>query len=208
MPSGGSAVGYKANFLPKICELFLKARDRGLLTHKQLDYAATCDLIMRALAHTGIIALVDEATGYQEFRDKTALQGILDKYLSKEAAKWAKTFPDAFYLGIFRLKKWNPAKEIRHKPGAVANITKDLVYKRLAPELINSLEEKNPITETGRRGACHHQFLSREQGVTHLRGHLFMLQKLMKSSNSWEEFMTKVNDLLPICTTEDIQIDP
>jgi hypothetical protein len=58
------------------------------------------------LADVGIIALVDEATGYQEVRDKLALQAILDAYLRKELAAWAKRFPDTFYRQIFRLRSW------------------------------------------------------------------------------------------------------
>lgn len=206
MKKGGKAFGFKAQTLPMICEVFLKARDAGVLVGRQLGHAATAELLMRALAHVGIVALVDEATGFQEFRDKDALQAVLDKYLSAEAAKWAKTFNDSFYLSIFRLKGWNPSKELRHKPGVVAHITKDLVYRRLAPTLMESLEEKNPVLENGRRKYCHHQHLSREQGLTHLKGHLFMLEKLMKTSHSWDEFMSKVDDLLPYSDTDDIQV--
>lgn len=207
MLGGGKAFGYKAEVLPQVCDVFLKAREAGVLTEKQLKHAASADLIIRSLAKIGIIGLVDEATGYQEFRDKTALQALLDKYLSAECAKWAKTFPDKFYMEIFRLKNWNPTRELRHKPGAVAHITNDLVYKRMAPELLNSLEDKNPINDqTGRRKNCHHQHLTREQGINHLKGHLFMLQRLMKMANNWEEFMKMVNDFLPYSTTESIQI--
>lgn len=206
MKNGSKALGYKAETLPLICEVFLKARDSGVLIGKQIEHAATADLIMRSLAHVGIVALVDEATGFQEFRDKNALQAVLDKYLSLEAAKWAKTFNDSFFLSIFRLKKWNPSKELRHKPQAMAHITKDLVYKRLVPSLIEALEDKNPKTEKGRRKTCHHQLLSREHGLTHLKGHLFMLEKLMKTSHSWDEFMCKVNNLLPYADTDDIEV--
>ena len=61
-------------------------------------------MLMRGLAHIGIIALVDEATGYQEVRDREALQALLDRYLRKELAAWAKKFPDDFYKEIFRLR--------------------------------------------------------------------------------------------------------
>lgn len=207
MTNGGKAFGYKAETLPKICEVFLRARDFGVLTEKQLKHAATADLIVRSLAKVGIIALVDEATGWQEFRDKTALQALLDKYLSAEAAKWAKTFPDSFYLGLFRLRNWDVSKDLKKKPSVVAHYTKDLVYNRLAPGLMDSLEEKNPVQESGRRKNCHHQFLSKEQGLTHLKGHLFMVQKIMKMSKNWEDFMGKMDSLLPISTTEDIDIN-
>jgi len=49
---------------------------------------------VRGFARVGIIALVDEATGYQEVRNKLALQAILDAFLRKELAAWAKRFPD------------------------------------------------------------------------------------------------------------------
>ena len=65
-----------------------------------------CELLMRGLAHVGIIALVDEATGFQQIRDRDALQAILDAYLRKELAAWAKRFPDEFYQQIFRLRGW------------------------------------------------------------------------------------------------------
>ena len=80
-------------------------------------------LLMRSLAHTGIIALVDEATGYQKVRDREALQKILDRYIAKELAKWAKRFPDEFYEQMFRLKGWkyNPASSKR--PMQMARVT-------------------------------------------------------------------------------------
>ena len=78
---------------------------------------------MRGLAHVGIVALVDEATGYQEVRDRLALQAILDKYLWKEFAAWAKRFPDEFYREMFGLKNWsyNPMSVAR--PGIVGGST-------------------------------------------------------------------------------------
>ena len=62
MKNGSKALGYKAETLPMICEVFLKARDMEVLTGRQIEHAATADLIMRGLAHVGIISLIDEAT--------------------------------------------------------------------------------------------------------------------------------------------------
>jgi hypothetical protein len=47
-------------------------------------------------ARVGIIALVDEATGYQEVRDHEALQEILKRYISEELLVWVRTFPMEF----------------------------------------------------------------------------------------------------------------
>jgi hypothetical protein len=59
------------------------------------------DIVMRGLARVGIVALIDEATGYQEVRDRKALQSILNSilnaFLRKELAAWALRFPKEFY---------------------------------------------------------------------------------------------------------------
>lgn len=57
--------GYDASILPVVCEIWLKAREAGALQKQQLDKAQKAETLMRALAHIGVIALVDEATGYQ-----------------------------------------------------------------------------------------------------------------------------------------------
>jgi hypothetical protein len=43
--------------LPQICEVWLKARDKEKLTKIQFPVADRADILMRGLAHTGIIAL-------------------------------------------------------------------------------------------------------------------------------------------------------
>ena len=49
-----------------------------LTTKRQLETAQQAEIIMRGLAHIGIIALVDEATGYQRDRASDALSKILE----------------------------------------------------------------------------------------------------------------------------------
>jgi hypothetical protein len=45
--------------------VWLRALDARALTKIQLPVADRADILMRGLAHTGIIALVDEVTAYQ-----------------------------------------------------------------------------------------------------------------------------------------------
>jgi len=84
--------------------LFSLADDAGVLLPTQKHIAQKCKILLRGFATVGIIALVDEATGFQEVRDRIALQKILDKFITDEWAKWTKTFPDEFYKELFRLK--------------------------------------------------------------------------------------------------------
>lgn len=189
-PHGGrTAFGVEAGLLPKICEVWLDAKDAGALSsvaHKRI--AATAQILMRGLAHVGIIALVDEATGYQEIRDRLALQAILDKYLRKELAAWAKRFPNEFYEQIFRLKGWQWQGMKINRPSVVGKYTNDIVYERLAPGILKELRERNPKDETGQRKAKHHQWFTEDVGHPALAQHLHAVIGFMRATSNWEQF--------------------
>jgi hypothetical protein len=152
---------------------------------------------MRALAHVGIIALVDEATGYQELRDRFALQAILDQYLRKELAAWAKRFPDDFYQEMFRLKNWQWKGMSINRPQYVGKVTKDIVYARLAPGILKELEERNPSDDRGHRKARHHQWLTEDVGHKALAQHLHAVLAFMRVSKSWDQFYAMLNQAFP-----------
>jgi hypothetical protein len=136
---GSVAHGISAELIPKICEVWLDAKQAGVLGRRQLHIAEKAEIVIRALAYVGIIALVDEATGYQEIRDRNALQAILDKYLRKELAAWAKRFPDSFYEQMFRLRGWQWRGMKINRPSVVGHYTNDVVYARLAPGVLDEL---------------------------------------------------------------------
>jgi hypothetical protein len=76
-PHGARAYGYNAELLPLVCEIYLKARDANALPANQQHVAKQAEILVRGLARVGIIALVDEATGYQDIRPRDALVRIL-----------------------------------------------------------------------------------------------------------------------------------
>ena len=43
--------------------------------------AKHCEILVRGLAAVGIIALIDEVTGYEKVKDKDTLQKFLNKFL-------------------------------------------------------------------------------------------------------------------------------
>lgn len=200
---GGKPVrGLDATLIPRVCDVWLRARDAGVLKKNQLGIAARADGLVRALAKTGIVALVDEATGYQEVRDRLALQAILDAYLSHELAAWAKRFPNEFYQEIFRLRgwAWDELRKMAGKgqgPRVVGKYTNDLVYARLAPGILEELQQRNPITGTGKRQAKHHQWLTEDVGNAALAQHLHAVIGLMRAAESWEQFMAFINRAFP-----------
>lgn len=182
-----TVLGYDAELLPAVCEIWLKAREAGSLQAQQLDKAQKAEILMRSLAKVGVIALIDEATGYQEVRKKEELQAILDAYLRKELAAWAKRFPDEFYQQIFRLRNWEWKGRGTNPPQVVAAYTKDIVYARLAPGIIGELEKRNP-SDGGKRRSKHHQWLTEEVGHPALAQHLHAVITLMRVAPSWNHF--------------------
>lgn len=199
--SGGGPLptqGYEAPVLVQLCEAILKARDAGeLKTAQEKRYAQVCDILVRSFAKVGIIALVDEATGYQEVRDRLALQAILDRFLRQEFAAWAKRFPDEFYQHIFRLRGWEWRGMKVNRPQVVAAYTKDLVYARLAPGILKELEGRNPKDEKGHRKAKHHQWLTEEVGHPALAQHLYAVIGLMRLADSWDQFKRMIDRAYP-----------
>jgi len=193
----GEVEGYAAEALPEICNIWLQARQDGALNPQQADRAQAAEIVMRGLAELGVIALVDEATGYQDTRDHDALQAILDKYLRKEFAAWAKRFPDAFYREIFRLRGWSWNAMSVARPGVVGKYTNDIVYERLAPGILDELQKMNPTQEEGGRARKHHQFLTDDIGHPALAQHLHAVIGLMRASATWEQFMTMLNRAFP-----------
>jgi len=204
---GGVAHGIPATALPMICNAWLKARQAGAVkSEKQLAIAQRAEILVRALAQVGVVALVDEATGYQEVRDRLALQEILDKYLRKELAAWAKRFPDEFYKQIFRLRGWNWSH--LRRPGVVAAYTKDIVYSRLAPGVLDELELKNPKNEKGHRAARHHQWLSEEVGHPALEKHINEVLLLLRISDSWDAFRLVLEKAFPLVGGKQMRLIP
>jgi P63C domain len=196
--SGTTAYAYEATILADVCDAVLEARnsEKGL-HYQQKHIADRCEILVRGFARVGIIALVDEATGYQEVRSRQALEEILDKFISKELAKWAKRFPDDFYKEMFRLRDWRYMPFSVKRPGVVGRYTRDLVYERLAPAIVEELERINPTDGKGRRKHCHHQWLTEDIGHPRLREHLAAVIALMKASVTWSQFQRAVQRALP-----------
>jgi hypothetical protein len=190
--------GYEAEALVDLCKFLLKAREIGALrTTQQLRYAQAAEDLIVSLANVGIIAIIDEATGFQKTRSHDALQSLLDKFLLKAFAAWAKRFPDEFYSEMFRLKGWKWQGRSINPPQCVASYTNQIVYQRLAPGILDELEKRNPITENGERNQRHHQWLTPDVGHPALSLHLYAVTALMKASKTWGSFLNALEAAFP-----------
>lgn len=189
-------LGYPAVVLQQIVRAIAKAHLRGKLPPQFEDIGANAERLDDALAKVGITALVDEITGFETVKNREALQRILDKYLLKDYAKWAKQFDDEFYVQMFRLKSWPLDLKTMKRPGVVGKYTTDLVYRRIAPGLFEELQVRNPKVN-GRRKVKNFQFLSDDIGLPALQRHIELLIVLMKAAPNWGAFIRLVNRALP-----------
>ncbi len=195
--SGGKAYGYEAKLLPMVCEVYLKAKDEKKTTRQQEHIVKACGLLMRGLAQVGIVALVDEATGFQYDRARRALEDILEQFISKELLKWAKMFPDDFYKELFRLKQWRYSSTSKKRPILAGKLTNDLVYQRLAPCVLEELKKVTPRDDKGRLKHKYFQRLTEDVGHPRLREHLSAVIALMRAFEEWPVFYKALNRALP-----------
>lgn len=198
--NGTIAYGYDATLLAKICFAVLDAaKEPGLLQKQQDHIIKQAELLIRGFAIVGITALVDEATGYQGIRDRNALNSILNKFLLKELAAWAKRFPDEFYKQIFRLRGWEWRGMNINRPSCVGRYTNDLVYERLAPGILEELKRRMPKTEAGASKGKLQQLLTENVGHPALQAHLAGLMALQRVSpdKGWDQFHRMVERAYP-----------
>lgn len=199
---GKRAVGYDAELLPKVCEVYLKFRDECLAHRERVPeqykkIVRACDILMRGLARVGIIALIDEATGYQKDRAKDALAQILEAFIAKELQPWLRTFPSDFYQEMFRLRELPYPSTTVKRPQYFGVLTNNVVYDRLAPGVLEELKRGVPRNENGRPTAKYFQKLTQNTGYPKLREHLGSVVTLMKLSHGWKDFMEKLDKFHP-----------
>jgi len=191
---GRTAYGYEATVLPRICEVILDATRGNAIRTATL--AETAEVLLRGFAQVGIIALVDEATGYQDVRARDALAKILEAFVAKELRPWIKTFPPDFYKEMFRLRGMAYPPRVK-KPRYVGLLTNNLVYARLAPGVLKELQERNPVLETGRRRHKHFQWLTEDLGHPKLKDHIVAITALMRASVNWQSFTELLERAFP-----------
>jgi hypothetical protein len=196
-PTGATVYGYEANILAELCEAILAARAAGVLQKQQAHVAERAEILVRGFARVGIIALVDEATGYQFDRAANALARILEAFIVKELQPWVQTFPTDFYRELFRLRGLDyPSSSVR-RPQYFGILTNDLVYKRLAPGVLTELKKVTPKNEAGRPKHKLFQHLTGNVGYPKLREHLGATVAVMRLSSDYHDFLEKMDRLYP-----------
>ncbi len=159
----------------------------NVLTVRQLQIANQAVGFLRACAKTGIIALVDEATGYQYERAHDALQLKYKVFLEEEMRKWEKTFPDQLWVEFGRLTKWTGG--IHQRPKYWGKLVMELVYGYLDADVAKWLKENAPKPIHGQN---YHQWLSSQYGLKKLTEHIWMVVGMASACQTMPELRQKM----------------
>ena len=189
--------GYSAAILPKVCEVWLAAKDAGALQPSQLGKAKKAEILIRGLAHVGIIALIDEATGYQRDRARDSLARILEEFVAKELQPYVKKFPAEFYEEMFRLRGLQFDPKSVKRPRYFGHLTNDIVYRRLAPGVWKELKAQTKKNDEGRLSHHLHRLLTPDVGDPRLKDMITRVVTVMQLSDEWSEFKAKLDKVAP-----------
>ncbi len=212
---GGRGVGYDAQLLPMVCEVYLKARDAhlesleaaeregngakgGILQHMQFALVKASDLLTRGLARVGIVALVDAATGFNEQQTRDELTRILEAYIAPELMQWTKKFPDEFFKQVFKIHSWKYQPGSTKRPQYVGKFINEFVYEQLPPGVLDELRRRNPVTEAGYRRHKHTQFLTVDTGNDHLDKQITAVTTIMRIADDKDQFKTLFRKAYPL----------
>lgn len=193
---GVPAIAFEATLLIDLCEAIVKAKSAKGFRASWLPLAYQAQIITLSFAKAGIISAIDEVTGYQDVREKDAIQKIIDKYLTDYAKKWSKVFPDNFWEKLLRIKGYESYIGLQ-RPSFVGHWINDIVYDRLAPGIRKKLKDLNPKTEKGHRKYKNHQFLTEDHGVPELKDHITKTMVLMDAASNARDFDRLLNKSLP-----------
>ena len=141
--------------------------------------------------------LIAARSPFQDERAKDALSKILQAFISKELQPWVRTFPEDFYKELFRLRGLEYPTLTVKRPQYFGILTNDVVYRRLAPAVLEELKRVTPRSDNGRYKDKFFQRLTSNVGYPKLREHLGSVVTLMKLSDHWSDFMEKVDRIHP-----------
>ena len=178
--------GITAERFLELCQGYLAALQAGALTtDRQREIAMKCSVLLASCAKVGLIALIDEATGYQYERAEDALQVKLRAFIAEELRAWEKTFPDELWEEFGRLTNWQGA--LHSRPKWWGKLVRELIYDTFDPDVAQYLRDNKPAP-----GIKWHQQLTENYGLRQLVSRCFEIVGMAKPCHSIGELKEKV----------------
>lgn len=138
------------------------------LLPSQKHIGIACQALLRALTNKAIEDLVDQATGFDDMRKRTAIIKLLEKQVSRDKLKWIRMFDTDFYRLIYRLNGWPFDPETTARPSVLGHWMNN-IYDRLTPGIRPVLQSKVKRNANGRPTEKMTQYLTPDEGKRRLR---------------------------------------
>jgi len=183
--TGQKAVGYEGTLLVEICDAYLKARDDKIVSKYHENLVRRAEIVLRACAKVGIIALIDEATGYDKFKRKHEYQLKLQAFIADDLQEWALMFPPEFWYELARLE--NIHYSPRSRPLRWGKYVMAFVYAAVDKDIAKELKNRIPNPQHGQNL---HQLL-KEYGRERMAAQLNQVLGVMKTCRDMDDFKRK-----------------
>ena len=185
LPSGQKAQFFPSGIIADVASAVVNAAIDGTLHKARRGIVPNCMKIMRSLAVTGEVALIDEATGYQYHRAPDALQALISRLLRERVASWERRFSPDYYRALFRLFGWHYQGHQQNPPAVIGQITLRWVYDVIMPrEIIEEIRNRKRLSDKA------HQWLS-EGGLALLEKQIHAVTMIARSSMTYRDFDTR-----------------
>jgi hypothetical protein len=186
-----SVKGMTAETFLEICGAYVRAWQEGKLeSDAQIAIAKRAAMFLTACSKVGLIALIDEATGYQYRRAEEELQLKLRLFLLEEMRKWERTFPNDLWEQFGRLTKWKGA--VHQRPKYWGKLVMELIYEYLDPDVAQWLRENAPAPKHGQN---YHQWLTSQFGLKKLIEHIWKVIGVASTCENMDELQYKMEQL-------------
>lgn len=175
--NGQTEKGYNSEDFVDVCTAFVLASvNNEKLSEAQQEIVRNANKFILGTSKIGIIALIDEATGYQFERSINELQLKLNYFLTEEARDWEKTFPDELWQEFGRLTKWKGS--LKKRPKYWGKYVNAFIYDCLDKDIATYLRENKPPKYTGQR---YFQWLNEGYGTKQLTQHIWQIIGMAKT---------------------------
>jgi len=186
-----SVKGMEADTFLEICAGYVRALQDGKLeSETQVSIAMRAAMFSAACSKVGLIALIDEATGYQHHREGEELQLKLKLYLENEMRKWDRTFPADLWVQFGRLTHWKGS--VNQRPKYWGKLVMELIYEYLDPDVAQWLRENAPKPKHGQN---YHQWLTSQYGLNRLVEHIWKVVGIASTCETMDELKNKMQEL-------------
>jgi hypothetical protein len=194
--------GYDCTVLIDICDTIIEAAKAKKLAPGQESLALQAEIIIRASAKLGIVALVDDATGFIADKRREQYRELFKEFIREEVRAYQVEFPDQLFDVIYKIYGLPRRSEARNHPRFFSKFIRRYIYEPLANSngaILEMLDERNPVVYVnGGRRYKMFQFLSDVVGISALRAHLWQVIGIGNSVKNKAQFERSFYTAFPV----------